>query len=600
MNRLRNILMTAIGLLSLLASSCVHEFPVTDYSFEFSAQVVYDQDSNQHRLTLTKVMGACEDDYKVVFTLDGEPSVSLTDMNGRTYEDVMNESFKDISTRTYTLSEMKPGEHTLSLEISSENYSQTIDVEFTIVDQSFEFDCAVDFDRESKSHSLKVTLDKGDAGKKYQIDFTIDNQKPVQTYQEQFTDKRSKSFAIPSATPGEHTLNVTISTNWHVQKMDIPFSVTDYSFTFKAEVEYDKNNLSHMLFLTLVSGPRDESYDIAYTVDGGHSVKLTDISGKELSASFSESFKDATVKNYSLSRSDLGKHTLKLTISTEDYQQELETFYTVVALPFEVYTEMNTSSSTSALLLSLKSGSTTTNYEVTILVDGEAVKGLNPIMVNFTSTPIRTFSLPLLRPGRHSVSAKVTDGYTTQTAGLTYNEPVRHPYVDITLKYNENSGKHLAVIGDNPYDISLKFITSLTVKGQTTITIHDSSYWGEARYETKTKTMSDSNTASGIYSGNSVTLIDRDVLVSKLTNSYEMSAVIEYFYDPGVGGEDSGREWYEVTGSERSYYVLKEETLKIDISGETVSGVTLRVTNNIGKMTLNGKASSSGLTQISL
>jgi hypothetical protein len=79
-----------------------------------------------------------------------------------------------------------------------------------------------------------------------------------------------------------------------------------------------------------------------------------------------------------------------------------------------------------------------------------------------------------------------------------------------------------------------------------------------------------------------------------------MSAVIEYFYDPGSGGEDSGREWYEVTGSERSYYVLKEETLKIDISGEKVSGVTLRVTNNIGKMTLNGKASSSGLTQINL
>ena len=79
-----------------------------------------------------------------------------------------------------------------------------------------------------------------------------------------------------------------------------------------------------------------------------------------------------------------------------------------------------------------------------------------------------------------------------------------------------------------------------------------------------------------------------------------MSDVVEYFYDPGSGGEDSGREWYEVTGTERKYYVLKEETLKIDISGEKVSGVTLRVTNKIGAMTLNGKSSSSGTTSIAL
>ena len=112
--------------------------------------------------------------------------------------------------------------------------------------------------------------------------------------------------------------------------------------------------------------------------------------------------------------------------------------------------------------------------------------------------------------------------------------------------------------------------------------------------------MSDSNTASGIYGGNSVTLIDRDALVTKLTGSYEMSDVVEYFYDPGYGGEDSGREWYEKTGTERAYYTLKEEILKIDISGEKVTGVTLRVKNQIGAMTLNGKSNSSGTTNISL
>ena len=207
---------------------------------------------------------------------------------------------------------------------------------------------------------------------------------------------------------------------------------------------------------------------------------------------------------------------------------------------------------------------------------------------------------PMVRPGKHDISVQLTDTYTIQKESVSYNEPVRHPYLDITLKYNENSGKHIAEIGDNPYDISLKFVTSLTLKGQTTIAIYDSRYWGETRYETKTKTMSDSNTASGIYGGNSVTLIDRDALVTKLTGSYEMSDVVEYFYDPGYGGEDSGREWYEKTGTERKYYSLKEEILKIDISGEKVSGVTLRVKNQIGSMTLNGKSNSSGTTSISL
>ena len=79
-----------------------------------------------------------------------------------------------------------------------------------------------------------------------------------------------------------------------------------------------------------------------------------------------------------------------------------------------------------------------------------------------------------------------------------------------------------------------------------------------------------------------------------------MSDVVEYFYDPGYGGEDSGREWYEKTGTERAYYVLKEETLKIDVIGEKVTGVTLRITNNIGQMTINGKSSSSGTTNVSL
>ena len=41
------------GLVIMFASACVHEFPVIDHSFEFTGAVVYDQETDQHRLTLT-------------------------------------------------------------------------------------------------------------------------------------------------------------------------------------------------------------------------------------------------------------------------------------------------------------------------------------------------------------------------------------------------------------------------------------------------------------------------------------------------------------------------------------------------------------------
>ena len=594
MKRTYSILLT---LFALLLCSCVHEFAVIDNSFEFAAEITYDSQADERRLTLTRKSGAEGNHYKVAFTLDGESTMTLTDADGMTIEGFFNESFDDVSSRTYTMSRISPGEHTLNIEITTEEFSQSLAVTFVVEDFSFEFDTKVIFDHKSKTHSLEVTLKEGIPTDTYTIAFTVDNKEPRKTYQETFTDAIVKTFDLPLQEPGEHTVNLQITTSKHSQKADLPYKVNDYSFKMQADIEYDAENLSHILFLTLLQGSRDETYTVSYTVDGGHGVKLISEEGKELGASFTESFKDATVRSYDLSRAEKGKHTMKMIISTSDFSQVLEIPYAVDALPFSIHAEMDTSGSSSVMMLTLKEGDTATEYNTSIILDGKTIASPK---VNFSRSPIYRYTLPTTRPGKHDISVQLTDGYTVEKTSVSFSEPIRHPYIDITLKYNENSGKHIAEIGSNPYDISLKFVTSLTLKGQTTIAIYDSSYWGETRYETKTKTMSDSNTASGIYGGNSVTLIDRDALVTKLTGSYEMSDVVEYFYDPGSGGEDSGREWYEVTGTERKYYVLKEESLKIDISGEKVPGVTLRIKNNIGAMTLNGKSNSSGTTNINL
>ena len=594
MKRTNSILLT---LFSLLLCSCVHEFAVIDNSFEFAAEITYDSQADERRLTLTRKSGAEGNHYKVAFTLDGESTMTLTDADGMTIEGFFNESFDDVSSRTYTMSRISPGEHTLNIEITTEEFSQSLAVTFVVEDFSFEFDTKVIFDHKSKTHSLEVTLKEGIPTDTYTIAFTVDNKEPRKTYQETFTDAIVKTFDLPLQEPGEHTVNLQITTSKHSQKADLPYKVNDYSFKMQADIEYDAENLSHILFLTLLQGSRDETYTVSYTVDGGHTVKLISEEGKELGASFTESFKDATVRSYDLSRAEKGKHTMKIIISTSDFSQVLEIPYAVDALPFSIHAEMDTSGSSSVMMLTLKEGDTATEYNTSIILDGKTIASPK---VNFSRSPIYRYTLPTTRPGKHDISVQLTDGYTVEKTSVSFSEPIRHPYIDITLKYNENSGKHIAEIGSNPYDISLNLATALTIKGNARVCTSTYEYYeSDITYVTKSKTMSDSNTASGIYGGDAVTLIDRDALAAKMTSSYEMSNVMEYCCNPG-DGENSDQIWWQSFKKERAYYYIVEESLKIDISGEKVPGVTLRIKNNIGAMTLNGKSNSSGTTNINL
>ena len=594
MKRTYSILLT---LFAFLLCSCVHEFAVIDNSFEFAAEITYDSQTDERRLTLTRKSGAEGNHYKVAFTLDGESTMTLTDGDGMTIEGFFNESFDDVSSRTYTMSRISPGEHTLNIEITTEEFSQSLAVTFVVEDFSFEFDTKVIFDQKSKTHSLEVTLKEGSHTDIYTIAFTVDNKEPRKTYQETFTDAIVKTFDLPLQEPGEHTVNLQITTSKHSQKADLPYKVNDYSFKMQADIEYDAENLSHILFLTLLQGARDETYTVSYTVDGGHGVKLISEEGKELGASFTESFKDATVRSYDLSRAEKGKHTMKMIISTSDFSQVLEIPYAVDALPFSIHAEMDTSGSSSVMMLTLKEGDTATEYNTSIILDGKTIASPK---VNFSRSPIYRYTLPTTRPGKHDISVQLTDGYTVEKTSVSFSEPIRHPYIDITLKYNENSGKHIAEIGSNPYDISLNLATALTIKGNARVCTSTYEYYeSDITYVTKSKTMSDSNTASGIYGGDAVTLIDRDALAAKMTSSYEMSNVMEYCCNPG-DGENSDQIWWQSFKKERAYYYIVEESLKIDISGEKVPGVTLRIKNNIGAMTLNGKSNSSGTTNINL
>ena len=230
---------------TLLMLSCTEEIIVIDYSFEFAAEVTYDDNADEHRLTLTRKSGAESNQYKIAFTLDGESILSLKDMDGRNHEGSFKETFADISARTYTLSKISPGEHSLSLDISTEQFSQSLSVDFLVEDFSFDFDTKILFDEKTKEHSLEVSLKEGTPTDTYTISFTIDNKEPRKTYQETFIDSIVKTYKLSAQEPGEHTVNLSIGTAKHSQKSDLPYSVNDYSFEVKADIEYDRDNLSH-------------------------------------------------------------------------------------------------------------------------------------------------------------------------------------------------------------------------------------------------------------------------------------------------------------------------------------------------------------------
>lgn len=557
--------------------------------FHFDCKVIYDEEKDVHSLSLELSEGRADKRYKIVYKVDTDSEIKAEDL------------FTAGSPRLYTLPEKNPGGHKVHVEISNDEYIQTVDLPYTVLEQTFRFASSILFDETTKTHSLRIELKEGRDNIPYTVSYTIDNQEPRNVFDEMFLDDKVRVYELPAKDPGLHTVNLKIATSKASQMTDVPYTVKDYSFKFKADIEYDSDNLSHILFLTLLSGSRDETYTVNYTVDGGHSVKLTNTSGKELPASFTESFKDVTVQSYDLSRAKIGNHTMKLDISTKDYSQVLEIPYEVKAWPFSVHSEIITTEGASTkMMLSLKSGDDAVTYNVSILYDGEAIKGYDNAKVNFTTTPIKTLTLPLLRPGKHEVTVKITDGYTTETNKMSYNEPVRHPYLDITLKHNDQNGRHEAVIGDNPYGIELTLKTFLTLTGTSTYCTSTYEYYSsDITYASKTKLMSDSSTTTKSYDDTTVSLIDRDGLAAKMTSSYEMSNVMTYF--PGEGdGECVGHDTWQKTGTERAYYKITKEELKIDISGEKVSGVTIRVKNNIGTMLLNGKSNSSGTTNIAL
>ena len=375
------------------------------------------------------------------------------------------------------------------------------------------------------------------------------------------------------------------------------FPVTDYSFDFSGKVVYDAESDQHRLTLTCNKRSCEEIYNVVFHVDGENVITLTDMEGQTYNDWFKASFSDTDSRTYILSEASVGSHVIQITISTEGFCQSLEIPYEVTRQKYDIHAEVSTvGTESSSVLMSLTKGDPKYSYDVDIHIDGEShIKQA----IDFSGSPICTIELPkTLRPHEHSLTLSVSDGMTSKQYSIDFKEPVRFPEVPVTLTHDKTTGYHVAVIGYNPYGIRIDFDIFLELKGQSSFYHEEEDFWWR-RPEYKYITEKDERTVSETGSDCTVNLTDRDGIAKKITSQWETSYIWASVSTPG-GGEDSGNDYSYISGSTPAFYQIYYESFSIDISGEQLPGVSLKINNGIGKMTLNGKESTSGVTTIPL
>ena len=375
------------------------------------------------------------------------------------------------------------------------------------------------------------------------------------------------------------------------------YPVIDHSFEFSGVVVYDQDADQHRLTLSCNKPSGADEYNVAFLLDNESIITLTDVNGRTYQEFIKVSNKVSSTHTFQISEVPVGTHLLQLTISTDEFSQSLEIPYEVFRQKYDIHAEVSTiGAKNSTLMMSLADGDTKYIYDVTVSIDDETIITQE---IDFAQTPIASIDLPdTIRPHEHTLTLSVNDSMTDKEYTLKFTEPVRHPNIDVTLEHDSDSGYHVAVIGDNPYCIRIDLSVFLELKGESSFYHEEEDFWWR-RPEHKYITEKDERTLSENGSDCVVNLTDRDGIAKKITSQWETSYIWASHSTPG-GGEDSGEDYSYISGSEPAFYHIYSEVLKINIGAESLPGVTLNITNDIGKMTLNGESNSSGTTKISL
>lgn len=365
--------------------------------------------------------------------------------------------------------------------------------------------------------------------------------------------------------------------------------VNDRSFRFSAEIALDTGECSYFLNLALLSGPKDSDYTLEYTIDGSSVPVLTDEQGADARSGLSFRLDGGSTVRFRLPVLELGMHSMHLSVSGIDYIWEEDLEFELSRAPLSVNAEVNTNreNPNSILLISLNEGIQDKVYDMEVDIDDEpVVLEEDEKKVNFSKKPILTVTLPAIRPGEHSICIRISDGTNSSESEISFDEPVRFPYLDLVVSHDSKTGNHILTVSRNPYRVHISVSSSLVLDGSCTYWLGGSgwdSYPLASEYQrTKSITVTDSRTVGTDSSGEFI-LASRDSRLGELTSQYEMSAV----WGEVCNSEDC---YWVVSLYEPHYYKLVSESFSLVGEIESVPGITARISSSIDGATWNGKA----------
>lgn len=346
--------------------------------------------------------------------------------------------------------------------------------------------------------------------------------------------------------------------------------VTDNSFEFASKVEFVTEAMRARLTLTKLKGA-DTEYTITCSIDGDPTLLLEDASGNTLSSRFTADFSQGPAIVWTLPRLTSGTHSMEINIQSETISQNLYEEFSIVVDSFTVHAEVKAvaGDDRSSVLVSLTEGVRDRDYEGTVHVDG-AEEG-TAFSGNFATSPIITVPLPLLRPGWHEVEVRLTDGITTESASLPFDEPLRHSTIDVYISHNIGSGKTMMTVGPNPYGITFTVRDSLTVKGTCDYHRATSSEGSTVSYHEE-KTLTDAAAIGPIVpkEGTKYMLADRDAL----ERTMEDFVVENTTWKQEWKSDGEGYWAYTVVSDGVSHYKVTSSVDRLTATIEKIDGVT--------------------------
>lgn len=263
--------------------------------------------------------------------------------------------------------------------------------------------------------------------------------------------------------------------------------VTDRSFRCEAAVHADSSGTDPWrLTLELVRGDADREYQVEYELDGQRSWMLQDGNGNTLPHSFIADFSVSRVQTFILPSPDAGEHSVSLSVSTPDYSESHECRFDVAeneAPALEFSARADTEGSSTRLLVNIINGEMGGIYELSGIIDG--IDSL-PCRKVRADGGFLSATLPVLRPGSHTMTVELSDEMRSSERDIEFAEPMRYPELKLVMDAEDDYLTCYSM--ENPYESGITMRIIVTMKGRVTYIPDGRGGRTETAYTEETKT----------------------------------------------------------------------------------------------------------------